>query len=104
MFPELRAIATPPAVPVVVLSADRMLISAEDIASGQLPAFVTKAFVDSLWSAQLAAQDDLARGFPGAEHVTATNSAHYIHVEQPQLVVDAISRVVARVRAGPRAN
>ena len=102
VFPELRAITSSPAVPTVVLTADRKVISAADIASGQLPAFVTQAFADALWSAQLAAQDDLARRFPGAEHVTVTNSGHYIHVEQPQLVVDAISRVVAQVRGKPR--
>lgn len=49
-----------PAVPTVVLSADRKVISAEDIASGKLPPFVTQSFADALWSAQRAAQDALA--------------------------------------------
>jgi pimeloyl-ACP methyl ester carboxylesterase len=102
VFPELRAITSSPAAPVVVLSADRKVISAADVASGQLPSFVTQAFADALWSAQLAAQNQLAARFPGAEHVTVTNSGHYIHVEQPQLVVDAIARVLAQARGTPR--
>lgn len=95
---ELRAVKGPPGVPTIVLSADRTPISSADIASGQLPPFVTQEFADALWSAQLAAQDELAAKFPGAVHITRTNSAHYIHVEQPTLVVDAIYEVIARAR------
>ena len=103
VFPELRAVAgTIPRVPTVVLSADRKVISAADIASGQLPAFVTQEFADALWSAQQAAQDDLAASLPGATHVTRTDSGHYIHVEQPQVVVEAITQVVAQARGTPR--
>src|SRR3954453_196848 len=75
-----------------VLSADRTVISAADIASGQLPPFVDQAFADALWSAQLAAQDELAPNLLGATHITSTNAGHYIHVEQPQIVVEAITQ------------
>ena len=44
------------------------------------------------------AQDDLTDLVPGARHVIAKRSAHYIHVEQPALVNRAIRRVVAAVR------
>ena len=36
----------------------------------------------------------------GAKHITDTNSGHHIHVEQPQLVTDAIREVVDAVRSG----
>jgi pimeloyl-ACP methyl ester carboxylesterase len=36
----------------------------------------------------------------GARHVTDTRSGHHIHVEQPQLVTDAIREVVQAVRSG----
>ncbi len=88
--------------PTVVLSADRKVISSADIATGQLPAFVTQKFADALWAAQLAAQDQLAAKFPGSTHVTRTNAGHYIHIEQPQVVVDAIRQVVDAARATPR--
>jgi hypothetical protein len=61
---------------------------------------VDQEFADALWAAQLAAQDELAKMFPGAEHITNTNSNHYIHNEQPQLVIDAIRQVVDAARDG----
>ena len=66
------------------------------------PQSVTVEFVNALWSAQIAAQNGLANLFPNARHITNTNSHHYIHVEQPQLVVDAIREVVNEVRAANR--
>ena len=102
VFSELRASTTMPTVPTVVLSGDRIVISAADIASGQLPAFVDQAFADALWSAQLAAQDELAAKFPGATHITKTSAGHYIHLDNPQIVVDAIRQVISQAgRASP---
>ncbi len=97
-FGELRESPPPPTVPVVVLTADRPQLTPELIASGQAPPGVDQAFADALWSAQLAAQDELAAKFPGAQHVTATNSNHYIQYGNPQLVVDSIRNVVDTVR------
>jgi hypothetical protein len=68
------------------------------LAAGQLPAGVDQEFADALWAAQLAAQDKLARMFPGAKHITNTNSTHYIHLDNPQLVIDSIRQVVDAVR------
>ena len=84
--------------PMVILTADLQPISPQDVASGVFPPFVTVEFVNALWSAQIVAQDSLARLFPSARHITNTNSHHYIHLEQPQLVVDAIREVVDAVR------
>jgi pimeloyl-ACP methyl ester carboxylesterase len=44
------------------------------------------------------AQNTLAKLVPGARHVIATRSGHYIQIEQPKLVIDAIRRVVRKVR------
>jgi pimeloyl-ACP methyl ester carboxylesterase len=46
-----------------------------------------------------ASQDRLAELVPHARHVIATKSGHYIQLEQPELVIDAIRSVVARARA-----
>ena len=86
-------------VPTVILTADKPPISASDIASGVFPPSVTVEFVNALWSAQIAAQAALARLFPGARHITNTSSGHYIHLEQPQLVINAIREVVDATRA-----
>jgi pimeloyl-ACP methyl ester carboxylesterase len=43
-------------------------------------------------------QEDLAGLVPGARHVVAEESRHYVHQSQPDLVVDAIRQVVDAVR------
>jgi len=93
-FQQLRESPPVPPVPTIVLTADRPQLTAEVLASGQLPAGVDQEFAAALWTAQLAAQDELAKMFPGAKHITNTNSTHYIHNEQPQLVTDSIRQVV----------
>jgi pimeloyl-ACP methyl ester carboxylesterase len=98
-FAELRR-AKPIRVPTIVLSADRPQLTPEVIASGQLPPEVEQAFADALWRAQLAAQAALAKGYPGAKHISHTNSTHYIHLERPRLVTAAIRSIVDELRRG----
>ena len=97
-FAQVRNAAAVGAIPVVVLTADRRPITAEDIAAGKFPPIVTEDFADDLWTAQWAAQDRLASLFPNGEHITNTNSGHYIQLEQPQLVIDSIRELVDKVR------
>ena len=97
-FQQLRESPPAPMVPTVVLTADRPQLTAEVLAAGQLPAGVDQEFADALWAAQLAAQDKLAGMFPDAEHITNTNSTHYIHLDNPQLVTDSIRQIVDAVR------
>ena len=95
-FEEVRAATPLPPLPLVVLSADRpwgpQIPSL--IASGVLPPDTPPDFGYVIDAAQKPAQEDLAKLVPNAEHVTNTNSGHDIHIEQPQLVIDAIRRVV----------
>lgn len=51
-------------------------------------------------------QDELAALLPDAKHVVATESDHYIQIEQPDLVVEAVRTVVDAVhdRASSRAR
>ncbi len=95
-----QVLAAPPVrpVPMVILTADLPPISMVDVKSGAFPPAVTLEFVAALWSAQMVAQERLGRLFPGARHITNPNSRHYIHLEQPQVVVAAIRDVVDAVR------
>jgi pimeloyl-ACP methyl ester carboxylesterase len=88
--------------PTDILTADLPPISADDIATGSFPPDVTVEFAETLWAAQIVAQIYLASLFPNAKHITKTNSHHYIHVEHPELVIDAIREVVDQVRGGKR--
>jgi pimeloyl-ACP methyl ester carboxylesterase len=78
-------LAAPPAplLPAVLLTADKL---AEDAPASRRTEL-------------MAAHDRLAAQL-GARHLTETASGHHIHVEQPQLVVDAIRDVVDAVRGG----
>ena len=104
IFRQLREAPPAPRVPTVVLTADRppLPLTKEALAKEQLPAGVDQEFTNDLWDSQLAAQEKLAEKFPGAEHVTDTNSSHYIHIYNPQLVSDSIRRVVEAERDGEK--
>ncbi len=55
-------------------------------------------FPAALTRAQHTGQDALATLAPNAKHTIATKSGHYIQVQEPQLVIDAIKQVVEAVR------
>ena len=96
-FAQLRR-ANPTRPPTIVLSADRPQLTPEVIASGELPPGVDQAFADALWTAQIAAQKALAKRYPGAKHITHTNSTHYIQLERPRLVTSAIRSITDQTR------
>jgi pimeloyl-ACP methyl ester carboxylesterase len=58
------------------------------------PDFPWDAF-DTVWQEL---QDELAALTPEARHVVAAKSGHYIQLEQPELVIEAIRQVVEGVR------
>ena len=49
-----------------------------------------------------ASQDKLAALVPGARHVIASRSGHYIQLDRPKLVIDAIRSVVEQARRHDR--
>lgn len=53
---------------------------------------------DRLQEAWSASQDQLAALVPDTAHIVATESAHYVQLEQPDLVIEAIRQVVEAVR------
>jgi pimeloyl-ACP methyl ester carboxylesterase len=79
-------------IPLVVLARGRSL-------GGTPPAEVVPPEVAAqLEPAWAAAQARLAALVPDAQYVLATESGHYIQLDQPELVIDAIRDVVAAVR------
>lgn len=97
---QLRDSDPVPDVPVIILTADTSQLTPELIASGQLPAGLDQSVADALWAAQLAAQGKLTSKFVHAKHVTDTHSDHYIHLGNPQLVIDSIREVVDAAKSG----
>ena len=96
-FAQLRR-AKPTRPPTIVLSADHNQLTPELIASGALPPEVDQALADALWAAQIAGQNTLAKRYPGARHITHTNSDHYIQTMRPRLVTAAIRSITKQTR------
>lgn len=98
-FAQLRAAAAThplPPLPLVVLThgdATSVIVSPE-VQSVLPPDFPW----DALEAVSQELQDELAALVPGARHVIATKSGHYIQVQQPELVIEAIRQVVEGVR------
>jgi len=98
-FTQLReaAAAHPlPPLPLVVLTRGRPWgAEGPPEAEAVLPQdFPWDAF-DTVWQEL---QDELAALTPEARHVVAAKSGHYIQLEQPELVIEAIRQVVEGVR------
>jgi pimeloyl-ACP methyl ester carboxylesterase len=87
--------------PLIVLSADQPLDVTPYVEDGSLPLTVeAEAFGKFLFQAFVDARADLVSQVPGARHITNTHSGHYIHQEQPQLVIDSIREVLDAVDVG----
>lgn len=95
-FTQLRTAPALHPMPLVVISADELLGPQFPtmIATGALPADTPPDFGTTFDLAQARAQARLAQLVPNAIHVTETASGHNIHLTQPQIVVDAIRRVI----------
>ena len=92
--------AAPPLrpMPLMVLSSDQPYDFTPFVESGEVPADVAERFAKDLFRAVLEARADLVSQVPGARHITDTDSGHYIHQEQPQLVIDSVREVVEAAR------
>ena len=81
--------------PLMVLSRSR-----EDTATPEMVADLPPGFLDAAADAHRAGRAQLAALVPDARHVIATDSGHYIQLEQSAkaLVIEAIRQVVEGVR------
>ena len=85
--------------PLIVLSADEPMDLLPYVENGTFPTpEEAKEFGELLFRANVDARSDLVSQVPGARHITDTDSGHYIHWEQPQLVIDSVREVVEAVR------
>jgi pimeloyl-ACP methyl ester carboxylesterase len=79
-----------PPLPLFMLSRGRSMTMPSD-----LPGGLTGEGLERAWTAE---QDRLAALLPRARHVIARESEHYIQLQQPELVIDAVRQVVEAVR------
>jgi pimeloyl-ACP methyl ester carboxylesterase len=93
-FAEMRAAAARNPLPDIPLSVISRAIPLQ--LPPDLPAGLTTAVVERAWRES---QRRLAQLTPGAVHVIARHSSHYVMFSQPQLIIDQVRRVVDAVRA-----
>jgi pimeloyl-ACP methyl ester carboxylesterase len=88
--------------PLIVLQSDEPFDLTPYVEDGTLPLTADQAeqFRQLLYQAWQDAMADLVSQVPGARLITNTDSSHYIHQEQPQLVIDSIREVVDAVVVG----
>jgi pimeloyl-ACP methyl ester carboxylesterase len=86
--------------PLIVLSSDEPYDLLPYVENGTLPLTADQAerFGKLLFRSILEARANLVGQVPGARHITDTHSGHYIHQEQPELVIDSVREVVEAAR------
>jgi pimeloyl-ACP methyl ester carboxylesterase len=79
--------------PLIVLTAGPLQLADTSLSEEQ---------IEQLNEAHTRTQAALTQGSQNAEQIIAEDSGHYIQVEQPDLVIEAIRRVVEAARNGSR--
>ena len=90
--------------PFIVFQSDEPFDLTPYVEDGTLPMTAEEAeqFRKLLYQAWQDAMADLVSQVPGARLITDTDSGHYIHQEQPQLVIDSVREVLDAVeQQGP---
>jgi pimeloyl-ACP methyl ester carboxylesterase len=102
--PTFQSLRTAPALrrmPAVILVQDGRDFNLKPLADrGDLPPGIPVSFGPAMFKVNIAAQTQLAERL-NAKLILNTDAGHYIHTQQPQLVINAIRYVVDRVRNVP---
>lgn len=100
---QLRALESSPDVPVLVVSGMKPPAIPPDTPDEQLEAMRAAGLTLEKWrELQQRKYDEhviLAARFPQGLHVSADESQHYIHLDQPELVAELIAELIETVRA-----
>src|ERR671913_1829608 len=88
--------------PFIAFQSDEPFDFAALVEDGTLPMTLEEAeqFRILLYNSWHDADSALVSQVPGARFIDDPNSGHYIHQEQPQLVIDSIREVVDAARVG----
>jgi pimeloyl-ACP methyl ester carboxylesterase len=99
-FQSLRTASELRRMPVVILTSDQPYNLKTVAAQGDLPPGIPVNFGPVIFKAHIAGQRILAERL-NAKLILDTHASHYVHTEQPQLVINSIRYVVDRVRNVP---
>lgn len=102
-FEQLRSAPVLPPMPAIVLTSDQTYDFKSLMEKGILPSDTPLDFGPIVFQAHLNSQTQLTH-LLNAKQITNTHATHYVHTEQPQLVIEAIKEVVEKARASPHTN
>lgn len=97
-FEQLQKAPPIKPIPTIVLTSDQTYDFKDLIKKGNLPPDAPIDFGPIIFKAHLEGQKQLTE-LLHAKQITNTHASHYIHSEQPQMVIDAIREVVEKVRS-----
>ena len=83
-----------------MLSATELPATKPLVDAGLLTQEEAEKLVNVLQEVLLETRADLVKQVPGAEHITDTNSGHFIHQAQPELVIEKVRKVLEAARNG----
>ena len=95
-FDEMRAASRATPLPPYPVHRD---LEGQALRTPASPPRLLPATLEKAWTT---GQNELAQLLPTTPHRIATESSHYVQIEAPQLVIDAIRQVVEAARAGSR--
>lgn len=96
---QIAEIGAPPDVPAVVLTAMAPVSIPEEYREQAEAAGMTEQRLQALQQRKFQLHSHLASQLPQGEHLVAEQSHHYIHYDEPELVIGEIDRLIARIRA-----
>lgn len=100
-FEQLRSSPLLHSIPTIIFTSDQPYDFKSLVAKGVLPSDTPLDFGPIVFNAHLIGQKRLT-SILHAKQITNTHAGHYIHTEQPQLVIEAIKEIVNDVRTGDR--
>lgn len=96
-FNQLRTAPPLKIMPAIVLTSGQSYNFQKLIDQGVLPADTPLDFETVVFQAHLKGQQQLANLLK-AKQISTEHAGHYIHTEQPQLVIDAIRQIIEQIR------
>jgi len=97
---QIAKLGAPPDVPAVVVTAMAPVSIPEEYRQEAAAAGMTEERIRALQQRKFQLHSHLVSELPQSEHLVAERANHYIHYDEPELILGEIERLVARVRSG----
>ncbi|MDY7092573.1 MAG: alpha/beta hydrolase [Acidobacteriota bacterium] len=97
---QLDDLDPPPHIPAVVLSAAAPMHIPEEHREAAAAAGMTEERLEELLTLKLDLHRALADKLPQSEHITLPENHHYLHQQDPEIVVEQVRKLLGQIRRG----